>query len=162
MRKRRLSGIGSAHGRRSRVPPQRLPRTSPTQIYKQEPRNPGRFLSCLRLQTSAFLASLPGFGFNAVPADRVGGDMSPKRKTAGQKAALTRKRRAAAKKAVATRKHRAAGQEAAKTRSRRAAARKAAATRAQKQQAPQPPTEPRPPAETAAAEPQAESAPPVR
>ena len=40
--------------------------------------------------------------------------MSPKRKTAGQKAALTRKRRAAAKKAVATRKHRAAGRKAAR------------------------------------------------
>ena len=58
--------------------------------------------------------------------------MTPKRKTAGRKAALTRKRRDAARKAVATRKHRAAGQKAARTRMRRAAARKAASTRAQR------------------------------
>ena len=79
-------------------------------------------------------------------------EMSPKRKSAGnkaaatrkrnaakrtiaaEKAALTRKRRAAAKKAVATKKHRAAGRKAAMTRMRRAAASKAAATRAQKTQ----------------------------
>ena len=60
--------------------------------------------------------------------------MSPKRKSAGKKAASTRKRRAAAKKAVATRKHRAAGRKAARTRTRRAAASKAAATRARKKE----------------------------
>ncbi len=58
--------------------------------------------------------------------------MSPKRKSAGKKAASTHKRRAAAKKAVATWKHRAAGRKAARTRTHRAAATKAAATRARK------------------------------
>jgi len=60
--------------------------------------------------------------------------MSPKRKTAGQKAAATRKRQAAGKKAAATRKHRAAGNKAAATRKRRAAVKKAAASRARKKQ----------------------------
>ena len=63
-----------------------------------------------------------------------GGDMSPVRKTAGQKATTTRKRNAAGKKAAATRKHRAAGRKAARTRTRRATARKAAATRARKKE----------------------------
>jgi len=63
--------------------------------------------------------------------------MSPKRKSAGQKAAATRKRnaakrRSAAKKAVLTRTRRAAGRKAAKTRMRRAAGRKAVATRTQR------------------------------
>ena len=103
--------------------------------------------------------------------------MSPKRKTAGQKAAqtrkrsdakrravgekaaLTRKRRAAAKKAVATHKHRAAGVKTAKTSGRRAAARKTAATRAQKKQpALTPPIElSARPTETVTAAPKAES-----
>jgi hypothetical protein len=60
--------------------------------------------------------------------------VSPKRKSAGKKAAAT-KRRAAARKAVATRKHRAAGRKAAKTRVRQGAARKAAATRSRKKEA---------------------------
>jgi hypothetical protein len=60
--------------------------------------------------------------------------MSPKRKTAGKKAAATRKRQAAGKKAAATRKHRAAGKKAAATRKRRAAAKKAVATRVRKKQ----------------------------
>ena len=67
--------------------------------------------------------------------------MSPKRKTAGQKAAETRKRRAAGKKAAATRKHRAAGRKAAATRKRRAAAKKVVATRVRwKQEAVAPPS----------------------
>jgi endonuclease III len=92
------------------------------------------------------------FRFSAVPQELAGGNMSPMRKTAGQKAAATRKRNAAkrqaaakkaastrkwgsaGKKAAATRKLRAAGQKAAKTRTRRAAARKAAATRASKKE----------------------------
>ena len=61
--------------------------------------------------------------------------MSPKRKSAGKKAASTRRRRAAGKKAAATRKHRAAGRKAAATRTRRAAPRKAAATRSRKKEA---------------------------
>jgi len=61
--------------------------------------------------------------------------MSPKRKSAGKKAASTRRRRAAGKKAAATRKHRAAGRKAATTRTRRAAPRKAAATRSRKKEA---------------------------
>jgi prephenate dehydrogenase len=61
-------------------------------------------------------------------------EMSPKRKTAGTKAAATRKHRAAGKKAAATRKHRAAGQKAAKIRMHKAAAKKAASTRARKKQ----------------------------
>jgi hypothetical protein len=60
--------------------------------------------------------------------------MSPKRKTAGKKAAETRKRRAAGKKAAATRKHRAAGKKAAATRKRRAAAKKAVVTSVRKKQ----------------------------
>ena len=60
--------------------------------------------------------------------------MSPKRKSAGKKAAAT-KRGAAARKAVATRKHRAAGRKAAKTRVRQGAARKAAATGSRKKEA---------------------------
>jgi hypothetical protein len=60
--------------------------------------------------------------------------MSPKRKTAGKKAAATRKLRAAGKKAAATRKHHAAGKKAAKTRVGKAAAKKAASTRARKKQ----------------------------
>jgi hypothetical protein len=92
------------------------------------------------------------FRFNSMPQELAGGDMSPIRKTAGQKAAATRKRnaakhraaaekvaltrrhRAAGKKAAATRKHRAAGRKAAKTRTRRASARKAATTRARKKE----------------------------
>jgi hypothetical protein len=92
------------------------------------------------------------FRFNAVPQELAGGNMSPMRKTAGQKAAatrkdnsakrqaaagkaaLTRRRRAAGKKAAATRKQRAAGLKAARTRTRRATARKAAATRARKKE----------------------------
>jgi hypothetical protein len=99
---------------------------------------------------SKVLACLMIFRFNAVPQELAGGNMSPMRKTAGQKAAATRKRnaakrrtaaekatltrrhRAAGKKAAATRKHRAAGHKAARTRARRAAARKAATTRARK------------------------------
>jgi hypothetical protein len=60
--------------------------------------------------------------------------MSPKHKSAGQKAAEARKRRAAGKMAAAKRKHRAAGKKAAKTRVRKAAATKAASTRARKKQ----------------------------
>jgi hypothetical protein len=80
------------------------------------------------------------FGFNAVPQELAGGNMSPMRKTAGQKAAATRKRNAAkrqgaAKKAASARKGRAAGKKAAKTRTRRASARKAATTRAHKKEA---------------------------
>jgi hypothetical protein len=60
--------------------------------------------------------------------------MSPKRKTAGKKAAETRKRQAAGKKAAATRKHRAAGKKASATRKRRAGAKKAVATRVRKKQ----------------------------
>jgi hypothetical protein len=92
------------------------------------------------------------FRFDAVPQELAGGNMSPMRKTAGQKAAatrkdnaakcqaaagkaaLTRRRRAAGKKAAATRKQRAAGLKAARTRTRRATARKAAATRARKKE----------------------------
>ncbi len=62
--------------------------------------------------------------------------MSPKRKSAGKKAAQTRKRRAAGKKAAASRKHRAASTKAAKTKKHRAAGTKAAATRATKKQEP--------------------------
>jgi hypothetical protein len=90
--------------------------------------------------------------FNSVPQELAGGNMSPTRKTAGQKAAATRKRnsvkrqaaakkaaatrkrRAAGNKVAATRKHRAAGRKAAATRTRRASARKAAATRARKKE----------------------------
>ena len=55
------------------------------------------------------LACLMNLRFNAVPQELAGGDMSPIRKTAGQKAAATRKRSAAkrpaaAKKAASTRK----------------------------------------------------------
>jgi hypothetical protein len=92
------------------------------------------------------------FSSNAGPQELAGGDMSPIRKTAGQKAAATRKRntakrraaaeksastrrrRAAGKKAAVTRKHRAAGRKAARTRTRRASARKAVATRARKKE----------------------------
>src|ERR1700730_16383158 len=98
------------------------------------------------------LACLINFSSNAGPQELAGGDMSPARKTEGQKAAATRKRkaakrqvaagkafltrtrRAAGKKAAATRKHRAAGRKAAKTRTRRASARKAATTRARKKE----------------------------
>jgi hypothetical protein len=58
--------------------------------------------------------------------------MSPKRKSAGKKAAATGKRRTAGRKAAATRKHRAAGVKAAATRKRKVAARKAVAPRVQK------------------------------
>jgi hypothetical protein len=86
------------------------------------------------------LACLINFSSNAEPQELAGGNMSPKRKTAGRKAAATRKRnaarrQAAAKKAASTRKWRAAGKKAAKTRTRRASARKAAATRARKKEA---------------------------
>ena len=99
------------------------------------------------------LACLINFRFNAVPQELAGGNISPMRKTAGQKAAATRKRnaarrqaaakkaastrksRAAGKKAAVTRKHRAAGRKAAATRTRRASARKAAATRSRKKEA---------------------------
>src|ERR1700730_5266285 len=86
------------------------------------------------------LACLINFSSNAGPQELAGGNMSPMRKTAGQKAAATRKRnsakrQAAAKKAASTRKWRAAGKKAAKTRTRRAAARKAATTRARKKEA---------------------------
>jgi hypothetical protein len=98
------------------------------------------------------LACLINFSSNAGPQELAGGDMSPIRKTAGQKAAatrkrkaakhraaaektaLTRRRRAAGKKAAVTRKHRAAGRKAAATRTRRASARKAAATRTRKKE----------------------------
>jgi hypothetical protein len=65
--------------------------------------------------------------------------MSPMRKTAGRKAAVTRKRsaakrQAAAEKAALTRRRRAAGKKAAVTRKHRAAGRKAAATRARKKE----------------------------
>jgi len=60
--------------------------------------------------------------------------MSPKRKSAGKKAAATRRRRAVARKVVATRKHQAAGRKAAKTLTRRGAARKVATTRARKKE----------------------------
>jgi hypothetical protein len=74
------------------------------------------------------------------PQELAGGDMSPMRKTAGQKAAATRKRnaakrQAATKKAASTRKLRTAGKKAARTRTRREAARKAAATRTRKKEA---------------------------
>jgi hypothetical protein len=86
------------------------------------------------------LACLINFSSNAGPQELAGGNMSPMRKTAGQKAAATRKRnsakrQAAAKKAASTRKWRAAGKKAAKTRTRRASARKAAATRVRKKEA---------------------------
>jgi uncharacterized protein YuzE len=58
--------------------------------------------------------------------------LSPKRKTAGKKAAATRKHRAAGKRAAATRKRRTAGKKAAKTRVRKTAAKNAAATRARR------------------------------
>jgi hypothetical protein len=85
------------------------------------------------------LACLMNFSSNAGPQELAGGNMSPMRKTAGQKAATTRKRnaakrQAAAKKAASTRKGRAAGKKAAKTRTRRATTRKAAATRARKKE----------------------------
>jgi hypothetical protein len=114
--------------------------------------------------------------FNAVPQELAGGDMSPIRKTAGQKAAATRKRkaakhraaagkaaltrtrRAAGKKAAATRKHRAAGRKAAKTRTRRASARKAAATRARKKEEVAP-TQPVQVQEPAAPEPRVQATP---
>ena len=84
-------------------------------------------------------------------------EMSPKRKSAGKKAAATRKRSAAFRKAAAMRKHRAAGRKAAATRKRRTAGRKAAATRAQKKQpaavpqpaAPETPPTPQEPSATA-------------
>ena len=70
------------------------------------------------------LACLINFRFNAVPQELAGGNMSPMRKTGGQKAAATRKRnaarrQAAAKKAASTRKSRAAGKKAAVTRKHR-------------------------------------------
>jgi hypothetical protein len=116
------------------------------------------------------------FRFNAVPQELAGGDMSPIRKTAGQKAAatrkrntakhraaaeksaLTRRRRAAGRKAAATRKHRAAGRKAAKTRTRRASARKAAATRARKKEEVAP-TQPVQVQEPPAPEPQVQATP---
>jgi hypothetical protein len=85
---------------------------------------------------SNILALHQKLGFNSALKEEEGTTMSPKPKSAGQKAAQTRKRRAAAKKAATTRKRRAAGQKAARTRSRKAAAKKAAATRKQKVQAP--------------------------
>jgi hypothetical protein len=116
------------------------------------------------------------FRFNAVPQELAGGNMSPMRKTAGQKVAATRKRnaakrqaaakkaastrksRAAGKKAAATRKRRAAGQKAAKTRVRRTAARKAAATRASKKEEAAP-TQPVQVQEPPAPEPQVQATP---
>jgi hypothetical protein len=72
-----------------------------------------------------------GLYFRADPAIEER-DMSPKRKSAGQKAAQTRKRRATGKKAAAKRKHRSAGKKVAKTPVRNPAAKKAAETRATK------------------------------
>jgi hypothetical protein len=85
------------------------------------------------------LACLINFSSNAGPQELAGGNMSPMRKTAGQKAAATRKRnsakrQAAAKKAALTRKRHAPGKKAARTRTRQATARKAAATRARKKE----------------------------
>jgi hypothetical protein len=86
------------------------------------------------------LACLIDFSSNPGPQELAGGDMSPIRKTAGQKAAATRKRnaakhRAAAEKTALTRRRGAAGKKAAVTRKHRAAGRKAAATRARKKEA---------------------------
>ena len=122
------------------------------------------------------LACLINFSSNAGPQELAGGNMSPTRKAAGQraaatrkrnsakhraaaeKAALTRRRRAAGKKAAVTRKHRAAGRKAARTRTRRASARKAAATRARKKEEAAP-TQPVQVQEPPAPEPQVQATP---
>jgi hypothetical protein len=122
------------------------------------------------------LACLTNFSSNAGPQELAGGNMSPNRKTAGQKAAATRKRnaakhraatekaaltrrhRASGKKAAVTRKHRAAGRKAAATRTRRAAAKKAAATRARKKEEAAP-TQPVEVQEPPAPEPQVQATP---